>query len=112
MRKTLTIPCPPRLNNLVTYFIVGLEQMSANAGVNLFSEILNCFPVEITSINSLLEYINDLVMKINAVGLGVNCGDVNISVLAYADDLVLIAENEEDFNTLSAVLGVHPIPCV
>ena len=37
-------------------------------------------------------YINDMVNSITSLGIGVNIGDDIVSVLLYADDLVLLAE--------------------
>ena len=40
--------------------------------------------------------INDLALCIKSLGKGVNIDNENVSILMYADDIVLIAENEED----------------
>ena len=39
-------------------------------------------------------YINDLALHINALGKGITLNNDKISLLMYADDIVLIAENE------------------
>ena len=41
-------------------------------------------------------FINDLASRIQYLGKGVNIDSENVSILMYADDIVLIAENEED----------------
>ena len=45
-------------------------------------------------------YINDLVHEINALNLGVDIDSENISILLYADDLVLVANTEADMNSM------------
>ena len=39
-------------------------------------------------------YLNDLALKIDALGKGVEVDDTRVSLLLYADDIVLIAESE------------------
>jgi hypothetical protein len=41
-------------------------------------------------------FINDLAHRIKELGLGVQFGESNISILLNADDIVLLAENEEN----------------
>ena len=41
-------------------------------------------------------FVNDLALRIKSLGKGVNIGNENVSILMYADDIILIAENEED----------------
>ena len=50
-------------------------------------------------------YINDLALKINALGKGIKIDDESISILLYADDVVLLAENETDLQCMLNVLG-------
>ena len=50
-------------------------------------------------------YINDLALKVNALGKGIKIDDESISILLYADDVVLLAENETDLQFLLNVLG-------
>ncbi len=45
-------------------------------------------------------FINDLVKEINALHMGVQCGELELSILLYADDVVLLANNEDDMNKL------------
>ncbi len=49
-------------------------------------------------------YLNPLITEIKASGLGVTVNNDIISVLAYADDLVLIAENSQDLQTIIDIL--------
>ena len=50
-------------------------------------------------------YINDLALKIDALGKGVEVDDTRVSVLLYADDIVLIAESEMDLQAMLDTLG-------
>ena len=50
-------------------------------------------------------YINDLALKINALGKGIKIDDESISILLYADDVVLLAENETDLQCMLNVLS-------
>ena len=45
-------------------------------------------------------FFDDLVKEINALGLGINAGYAKLSILLYADDIVLVAYNEQDMQTL------------
>jgi hypothetical protein len=45
-------------------------------------------------------YLNDLINDINSLGLGVNIGDRNVSIMCYADDIVLIARKEQDLQCM------------
>ena len=45
-------------------------------------------------------YINDLAVGINGLGKGIKCGNVNISLLMYADDVVILTENENDMQCI------------
>ncbi len=49
-------------------------------------------------------YINPLLTELKSTGVGVKINDIVISVLAYADDLVLLAENENDLQHLITAL--------
>lgn len=49
-------------------------------------------------------YINDLVTTISSLGIGVDLGNELISILMYADDLVLLAETENELQMLIDVL--------
>ena len=50
-------------------------------------------------------FINNLVETINNLGLGVDIGQEKVSILLYADDLVLIAETETDLQILLDTLS-------
>ena len=45
-------------------------------------------------------YINDLAEEINVLDIGVNMGDFKVSNLLYADDVVIVANNENDLQTM------------
>jgi len=50
-------------------------------------------------------YINDLCMELKAIGKGVQVGEDVICMLMFADDMVLLAENEEDLQYLLSRLS-------
>ena len=50
-------------------------------------------------------FIDSLIKEIKREGLGINIGDLIISILAYADDLVLISENEENLQCLLDIVS-------
>ena len=41
-------------------------------------------------------YINDLALRIKALGKGIDINRENVSILLYADDIVLLSENEDN----------------
>ena len=45
-------------------------------------------------------YVNDLLLELKSINGGINAGDENISCLAYADDIVIVANSPEKLNTL------------
>ena len=49
-------------------------------------------------------FINDLLEVLNHTGTGINVDGTVISALAYADDIILLAESDEDLNKLLEVL--------
>ncbi len=49
-------------------------------------------------------FINDLAVCIKALGKGVNINNELVSILMYADDIVLIAENEGDLQGMLDLL--------
>ena len=51
-------------------------------------------------------YINDLALKIDALGKGITIDDETVSILLYADDEVLIAESEADLQSMLDILGI------
>ncbi len=40
-------------------------------------------------------FINDTVHKVNNLNLGINIGNRKLSILLYADDIVLLSDTEE-----------------
>ena len=50
-------------------------------------------------------YLNPLIAELKASGIGVNIDDQTVCILAYADDLVLLAENERDLQRLLDILN-------
>ena len=52
-------------------------------------------------------YLNDLIKDINNLGLCVSYGDSNISMLAYADDLILISDSEADLKSMLNCLNEY-----
>ena len=49
-------------------------------------------------------YINDLILEINGLGIGIQCDSRMISTLVYADDIILLAEKELDLQKLLDVV--------
>ena len=45
-------------------------------------------------------FINDLAVDIKNLNLGIKMGDVNLSILLYADDIVLMAESDKDLQAM------------
>ena len=79
------VKCCVRINGLKTdYFEVscGLKQ-----GCKLSTLLFNL-------------YVNDLVIKINSLDIGIEIGDEKVSILLYADDLVLVSSSEDDLQIL------------
>lgn len=78
-----------RINNTLTNWFhctVGLKQ-----GCNLSPTLFSVFS-------------NDLVAEINDLDLGVPIGDTKVSILMYADDIVLMANSENDLQSMLNVL--------
>ena len=74
-----------RLNSLYTEFFN--TKSGVRQGDNLSPTLFNIF-------------INDLIREIKQLNIGVNIDNIIISILLYADDIVLIAKNERDLQTL------------
>ena len=51
-------------------------------------------------------FINSLVTDIKALDIGINSDGEKVGILLYADDIVLIAENESDLQLLLDVLNI------
>ena len=45
-------------------------------------------------------FINDLVTVVNTLNVGINIGSEKIAIMLYADDQVLLAENEQDLQLI------------
>ena len=54
----------------------------------------NCSPTLFST------FVNDFVREINDLGLGITVNDAKVSVLSYADDICLLAYNEQDLQSL------------
>ena len=79
-----TVSCI-RLNNLYTNWFkvdTGVRQ-----GDNLSPTLFAIF-------------INDLAIEIQNLGLGITVGDRKVSILLYADDIAILAENEENLQIM------------
>ncbi len=81
-----------RLNGYTTdYFPVSI---GTRQGDNLSPTLFNL-------------YINELINDIKQLDLGVPYGNSKVDILAYADDLVLMAENEEDLQSMITCLHTY-----
>ena len=79
------VRCSVRINGKLTeWFDVrcGLKQ-----GCSLSSILFNL-------------YINDLILKINSLDIGIEVNGEKVGILAYADDVVLLTENENELQVL------------
>ena len=45
-------------------------------------------------------FINDLVENIEKLNFGIKNGDINLSILLYADNIAVIAANKKDLQTM------------
>ena len=52
--------------------------------------------MSLKKIQSINQFMEDLVQLIRNEQKGVNNGDLNVSILLYADDIVLLSDCEED----------------
>ena len=80
-----SVKCAVRINGLKTEFVdanCGLKQ-----GCILSTLLFNL-------------YVIDLVIKINSLNIGIDIDGEIVSVMVYADDLVLLATKEEDLQIL------------
>jgi hypothetical protein len=84
------IECSVRLNgNMTDWFNVdsGLKE-----GCILSSIMFNI-------------YVNSLIDDINALNIGIDIDNEKLAILLYADDVVLLAENEKDLQKMLDVLN-------
>ncbi len=81
--------CSVKVNGVFTDYFESTQ--GTKQGDNLSP---NCFSM----------YINPLLTELKSSGIGVNVENIVISVLAYADDLVLLAETENDLQCLITIL--------
>ena len=51
-------------------------------------------------------YISDLALKVKAVGEGIDIGGEKVCILLYADDIVLLSDNENGLQSMLDVLSV------
>ena len=79
------VKCTVRINGKLTdWFSVGC---GLKQGCSLYSILFNL-------------YIDDLVIRINALSIGIDIGGEMVGNLLCADDVVLLGENEADLQTL------------
>jgi hypothetical protein len=78
-----------------------------NSFIRLNGHFTECFPIQsgVRQGDNLSPtlfglYVNDLIKNINNLNLGVVYGDAKISILAYADDIALIADSEENLQIM------------
>ena len=45
-------------------------------------------------------FLNSLAVKLKSLNIVVNIGEVNVTLLLYADDIVLLSKNEADIQSL------------
>ena len=50
-------------------------------------------------------YINDLAICIKSLGKGIDIDNEKVCILLYADDIVLMADNENDLQTMLSTLN-------
>ena len=74
-----------QVNNMTTEWFGTLQ--GVRQGDNLSPTLFNIF-------------LNDLAREIKDMGLGVSLDDINIPILLYADDIVLISENEPNLQKM------------
>ena len=82
--------CSGKINGVMS------EWFESNQGVKQGDNLsLNLFSI----------YLNPLIAELKVSGVGVNIDDQTVCILAYADDLVLLAENERDLQLLLDILN-------
>ena len=83
------VKCCVKINNMQTSFFeenVGLKQ--------------SCL------LSPLLYYFDDLTDKLNFVSSGILINEESVNILKYADDIVVLAENENDLQALLDIVTV------
>ena len=50
-------------------------------------------------------YINDLAIYLKSLDIGIEIGNYKNCILLYADDIILVAENEQNLQTLLSALN-------
>ncbi len=69
-----------------------------------FYTLNGCRQGDIESPTAFSIVINDLIKELKYTGLGVPIGSMTICILAYADDIALIADNPEDWQKLISIM--------
>ncbi len=77
--------CSININNMLT------ELFDTNCGVKQW----DAFSPTIFGI-----FINDIVDDVKSVNIGINIDGINVCILLYADDIVLLSETEEGLQKL------------
>ncbi len=78
--------CSTNVNNMLT------EWFDTNCGVKQGDTLS---PIIIFGI-----FINDIVDDVKSVNIGINIDGINVCILLYADDIVLLSETEEGLQKL------------
>ncbi len=65
-----------------------------------FYTLNGCRQGDVTSPTAFSIVINDLIKELKYTGLGVSINDMTVCILAYADDIALIADSQENLQKL------------
>ncbi len=86
-----------------TYNAIKSIYINTISAIKINNKQSDCFPCtsgvpqgDVLSTTLFNDYINDLTKEIKDLNIGIYIGDVKISILMYADDIVLLAECEKD----------------
>ena len=89
------------------YSMIKKIYSNSKCCINLRGHFTDWFPInygvmqgDILSPTIFNMYINNLVVEVDRLNKGVPIGDRKVGILAYADDIVLIAENENDLQSM------------